>query len=115
VLGLLGSLFFEPLSWPQAWTGSLVSALLVTAIFATVYTFWVMTSFQRLTTPTRAALIYTLEPVFAAIFSVWLHGDRLTALGWVGGGLIVFGMVTAEIWPKPANVDHSDCQGVPRG
>jgi len=99
VLGCFGSLVFEAQSWPREWTGSLVAALLITAVFATVYTFWAMTSFQRLTTPTRAALIYTLEPVFAAVFSVWLHGDRLGLLGWCGGALIVLGMVVAEVTP----------------
>lgn len=102
VLALGGSLAFDPLSWPAAWSGGLVSALLITALLATVFTFWAMTSFQRLTTPTRAALIYTLEPVFAAIFSVWLHGDQLGMLGWCGGLLIVLGMITAELWPAKA-------------
>jgi len=102
VLSLAGSLCFEPLSWPRQWPPQLVSALLITAVFATVYAFWVMTSFQRLTTPTRAALIYTLEPVFAALASVWLLGEQLTPLAWFGGGLIVLGMVVAEIWPHLA-------------
>jgi len=102
VLGLGGSLAFDPISWPDVWSGSLMVALLITALLATVFTFWAMTSFQRLTTPTRAALIYTLEPVFAAVFSVWLHGDRLGLVGWCGGALIVLGMITAELWPtKP--------------
>jgi drug/metabolite transporter (DMT)-like permease len=96
---LIGSLIFEPTSWPQVWTGSLVFAFVITALFATVYAFWAMTTFQNRTTPTRAALIYTLEPVFAAIFSIWLAGDRLTPIGWVGGGLIVAGMIFAEAWP----------------
>lgn len=99
LLYLVGSLFFEPVSWPQTWSGSLIFAFLITSVFATVYAFWAMTTFQNRTTPTRAALIYTLEPVFAAIFSVWLAGDRLTAIGWFGGALIVFGMVFAEAWP----------------
>jgi len=77
----------------------LVFAFVITALFATVYAFWAMTTFQNRTTPTRAALIYTLEPVFAAIFSIWIAGDRLTAIGWVGGGLIVAGMFFAEAWP----------------
>ncbi|MCD6581870.1 MAG: DMT family transporter [Desulfuromusa sp.] len=99
LLYLGGSLLFEPVSWPQTWTGSLISAFLITSVFATVYAFWAMTTFQNRTTPTRAALIYTLEPVFAALFSIWLAGDRLTAIGWFGGALIVFGMVFAEAWP----------------
>ena len=99
VLGCFGSLVFEPVSWPQTWSSSLVFAFIVTSVFATAYAFWAMTTFQNRTTPTRAALIYTLEPVFAAIFSVWLAGDRLTTVGWFGGGTIVVGMIVAEVWP----------------
>jgi len=99
VLGCIGSLAFEPTSWPQQWTSSLVFAFAITAVFATAYAFWAMTTFQNRTTPTRAALIYTLEPVFAAIFSVWLAGDRLTTVGWFGGAMIVVGMIVAEVWP----------------
>ena len=99
VLGCAGSLIFEPTSWPQLWTGSLIFAFVITAVFATAYACWAMTTFQNRTTPTRAALIYTLEPVFAALFSVWLAGDRLTTIGWCGGALIVAGMIVAEIWP----------------
>lgn len=99
VLCCFGSLVFEPVSWPQTWTSSLVFAFIITSVFATAYAFWAMTTFQKRTTPTRAALIYTLEPVFAAIFSVWLAGDRLTSIGWFGGGLIVIGMIVAEVWP----------------
>lgn len=99
VLGCLGSLFFEPISWPRQWSTSLVSAFLITAVLATAYAFWAMTKYQRLTTPTRAALIYTLEPVWAAIFSVWLLNEKLTSMAWAGGFLIVAGMVFAEAWP----------------
>ncbi len=99
ILGCAGSLAFEPTSWPQQWTGSLIFAFIITAVFATAYAFWAMTTFQNRTTPTRAALIYTLEPVFAAIFSIWLAGDRLSAIGWAGGALIVAGMIVAEAWP----------------
>lgn len=106
-----GSLYFEPVSWPQQWTGSLVFAFVITSIFATAYAFWAMTTFQNRTTPTRAALIYTLEPVFAAVFSIWLAGDRLTALGWAGGALIVFGMIVAEIWPFLAAKRRSTATG----
>jgi len=96
---LIGSVIFEPISWPQVWSSSLVNAFVITSLFATVYAFWAMTTFQNRTTPTRAALVYTLEPVFAAFFSIWLAGDRLSATGWVGGGVIMIGMIVAEAWP----------------
>ncbi|PLX98088.1 MAG: EamA/RhaT family transporter [Desulfuromonas sp.] len=99
LLAFVGSFFFEPFFWPRVWDQQLVVALLVCSVFATVYAFWVMTTFQRLTTPTRAALIYTLEPVFAAAASVWLLAERLTAVAWCGGVLIVLGMIVAESWP----------------
>jgi drug/metabolite transporter (DMT)-like permease len=101
VLGLVASLIFEPVTWPREWPPTLISALLITAIFATAYAFWVQTTFQRWTTPTRAALIYTLEPVFGAIFSIWLAGERLTWLAWVGGGLIVSAMLVKLIVDEP--------------
>mgnify|MGYP001186439552 FL=1 len=101
VWSLLGSLAYEPVTWPRSWPIDLVVAVVITAVFATVYAFWVMTSFQRLTTPTRAALIYTLEPVFAAIFSILLLAEQLSSLAWVGGSMIVLGMVIAELFPAP--------------
>jgi len=55
-----------------------------------------------MTTPTRAALIYTLEPVFGALFAVLYAGERLSKLAWAGGALIVLGMIVAECWPLPA-------------
>ncbi|PLX40052.1 MAG: EamA/RhaT family transporter [Deltaproteobacteria bacterium] len=99
VLGAIGSYFFEPVSWPRVWSSSLIWALIITAVFATTYAFWVQTTFQKWTTPTRAALIYTLEPVFAAVFSIWLLSEKLSTIGWIGGALIVCGMVVAEALP----------------
>ncbi|MGW8313115.1 MAG: DMT family transporter [Desulfuromonadales bacterium] len=109
VLSCLGSLAYEPVSWPPSWTSSLIFAFVITSVFATAYAFWAMTTFQNRTTPTRAALVYTLEPVFAAVFSVWLAGDRLSAIGWFGGLLIVAGMIVAEVWPM------LKCRTVSRG
>ena len=101
VLSLIGSLLFEPVTLPRVWTPTLFWAIIICSVFATVFAFWAMTTFQKLTTPTRAALIYTLEPVFGALFAVLYAGERLSAFGWAGGGLIVTGMIVAEVWPKP--------------
>ena len=40
--------------------------------------------------------MFTLEPVWAALFGFTLAGDRLGALGWAGCAVIMAGIVLAE-------------------
>ncbi|MDP4171452.1 MAG: DMT family transporter [Bacillota bacterium] len=72
-------------------------ALIVTSVFATALAFFAQTSFQKYTSGTRVALIFAMEPVFAAITGhVWAH-EHLSASAMVGCALIFFGMVFAEL------------------
>lgn len=71
--------------------------LLYLAIFATVFTYLMQTAMQRFTTIARTALIFSLEPVFAAIFAMVFSTERLDTIEWIGGLLIVFSMILAEI------------------
>lgn len=67
-----------------------------TALFATVGAFYVQTRAQRFTTATHTALIFSLEPVFAALTAFLLGGERL---GWreiLGCALILAGMLAAQ-------------------
>jgi drug/metabolite transporter (DMT)-like permease len=59
------------------------------------------TAMQRYTTTTRTAVVFAMEPVFAAMFAYVIAGETLSAAGWIGGMLIVFGMISAEI-PLPS-------------
>lgn len=79
------------------WSLSLVGALLGTGIVATALALvWQMRA-QRHMSAARAALVLCFEPVFATITSwVWL-GERLSATQWIGAGLIVAGMILAEV------------------
>jgi len=45
----------------------------------------------------RAALIFCFEPLFAAVTSWLVLGERLSLLQWSGGALILTGMVLAEL------------------
>jgi drug/metabolite transporter (DMT)-like permease len=74
-------------------------ALGVTAAGATAFGFTMQTWAQSRLSPTRTAVILTMEPVFAGVFGVALAGDRLTARNWVGAALIVAGMLAVEIRP----------------
>ncbi len=54
---------------------------------------------QRYTPATEAALIMSLESVFAAIAAAILLGERLTMLAAMGCGLVLLGVVMVEIIP----------------
>jgi drug/metabolite transporter (DMT)-like permease len=58
------------------------------AIFPTVFCFTLQNTFQRYVTPTRAGLIYTLDPVWSLLAGLLVLGEHLKPLEWVGCGLI---------------------------
>jgi drug/metabolite transporter (DMT)-like permease len=84
----------DPLETPRGWT--VWGAVLVTGVFASALGFVVQTWAQSKTTATKAALIITMEPVFAGLFGYLLAGDRLEAVGWLGAAVILAGMLAAE-------------------
>ena len=71
--------------------------LAYTAILATVLTTYVQTTYQRDTTPTRAALIFTLEPVWTALLGFIFLNEVLGVKGLLGGGLIIAGILFSEL------------------
>ncbi|WIF94122.1 DMT family transporter [Caminicella sporogenes] len=71
--------------------------ILVLSVICTSGAFIVQNAAQKFTTPTHTALIYTGEPVFAAIFAYFVAGEVLSFKGFVGAALILMGMLVAEI------------------
>jgi drug/metabolite transporter (DMT)-like permease len=80
---------------PKAW-----GAVLLTAIPATALAFFVQTWSQARLAPTRAAVVMTMEPVFAGIFGVAVGGDHLTARVIVGAVLVLVAMYVIELGPR---------------
>jgi drug/metabolite transporter (DMT)-like permease len=78
------------------------AAVAITALIATAFAFVVQTWAQSLVSATRAAVIMTMEPVFAGIFAVVLAGDHLTARVIGGGALVLAAMLLTELKPNPA-------------
>ena len=79
-------------------TGRLEFALVVTAIFATAFAFGTQVWAQQYTPPAHTALIFALEPVFAALTSRVVTGEHLGGKVLLGSGLILAGMVVSELW-----------------
>lgn len=81
------------------WTPGLISALLVTGLLATAVAFSVQTWAQQYTTPTRTALIFAMEPVFAWLTSFVVAGEVLAARAALGAVLILAGILLVELKP----------------
>jgi drug/metabolite transporter (DMT)-like permease len=82
------------LSVPRGWV--VWGALLVTGLLASAFAFLVQSWAQQQMSAVRTALVFALEPVFAAIFGLLLAGDRLGWLGWGGCAVIMAGIALAE-------------------
>jgi drug/metabolite transporter (DMT)-like permease len=91
----------EGAPWPQL-SGSTAWVVFYLGIACTAVPTWAQVVGQRVVAPAQAAVIYALEPVFAAACSaVWL-GERLGPREWLGGALILGGTV-ACLAPWPAD------------
>lgn len=77
-------------------TGQWASVLYM-VVFASIGALWIQTWAQAHMPATRAAIIMTMEPVFAAFFAVALGGEALTVRMLVGGALVVTAMYAVEL------------------
>jgi drug/metabolite transporter (DMT)-like permease len=99
VVGLLAAAALPlNLDFRLHWTAGLIGALLLTAVLATGFAFSVQNWAQQFTPPAHTALIFALEPVFAALTSRLVLGERLGGKVFLGSALILAGMVVSEIW-----------------
>jgi hypothetical protein len=62
---------------------------------------WLMAFGQARISGVRTAMIFALEPIWAASLAAFFLGERLGLLGWCGGALVVAANVLPGIWQKP--------------
>lgn len=85
-----------------SWNPDVAWALILCSFFATVLPFLIQTTVQKWVSPSDTALIFCLEPVFAAFFAWGIAGEAMGAIEFWGAGFILLGMVVAEAW-KPGH------------
>ena len=95
VWGLIFSFLFEKPHFPDT-THSWI-AILALSILCSAIGFIGQTFAQKYTTPTHTGLIFSLEPVFAAIFAFIFVNEVLPAKGYVGAALVLIGVLTAKL------------------
>jgi len=83
---------------PRTWT--VWSALALTSLGATALAFVVQTWAQSSLAPTRAAVIMTMEPVFAGLTAVVLAGETLGGRELLGAVLVLAAMLLTELGPR---------------
>ena len=96
---LAAGLFWWAEPFRAHWSGRVWLALAVTSLLATALAFAVQTWAQRYSSPTRTALLFAMEPVFAWVTSWLVAGETLTGRTLAGAALILAGIVLAELKP----------------
>ncbi len=77
---------------------SAVYALAYLVLPGTLLMAFIQTRYQAHSNPVRAAIIFSLEPVFAALFAWWLLGESLPARAAAGASLMFAGVILSETW-----------------
>jgi drug/metabolite transporter (DMT)-like permease len=93
-------------STSQLWIG-----IAVCAVFATAVAFSLQLWAQQFTTPSHAAIIFTLEPVFAVITSYVVLRERLVLRSVAGAALVLAGILAAELFGPPAAPESPEPTG----
>jgi len=73
------------------------AAILYLGLAATAVTTWLQAVGQRLVSAPHAAVLYTMEPVWAATFGWFVLRERLGARGWVGAALILTAALLTQV------------------
>jgi drug/metabolite transporter (DMT)-like permease len=100
---------WQPMSFASSaelWIG-----ITVCAVFATAVAFSLQLWAQQYTTPSHAAILVTLEPVFAVITSYFVLGERLGLRSVAGAGMVLAGILAAELLGPPAAPESPDPTG----
>ncbi|HVE70929.1 MAG TPA: DMT family transporter [Thermoanaerobaculia bacterium] len=88
---------FAAFSPPVAWSASIVSVILFTAIVTTALAFAALMWGQAHVSATEAAVILSFEPVAAAITSIAFYGEPMTAAFLIGAALILAAMLLSQL------------------
>lgn len=97
VLSAIISLFHPQEFFPSIWSKDIMIGLALTAIPATSLALLIQSSVQRYTSPARTAIIFAMEPVFAAAAAWYYGGEILQTQALWGAALVLVGIIITEL------------------
>jgi drug/metabolite transporter (DMT)-like permease len=80
--------------------GDVIFALFYTSVLSTVLTTSLQTKYQKTTTPTKAGIIFSFEPIFASILAFFMLHEKISNFGLLGCILIFSGLLASELIDK---------------
>ncbi|MCQ4296504.1 DMT family transporter [Pseudomonas stutzeri] len=98
VVSLLLALIFEEINPASIWLAG--PALIYGGLFAVAVGYTLQVVAQKHAIASHAAIILSLEAVFAAIAGAVFLEESLTPRGYMGCVLMFVGMLAAQLWPR---------------
>lgn len=99
LVSLLLAVALEDIRWSGIFAAG--PAILYGGLFGVAVGFTLQVVAQKEAIASHAAIILSLEAVFAAIAGAWLLGETLHLKGYLGCALMFGGMLLAQLWPRP--------------
>lgn len=96
--GFIGSFFLESATFPHSAASWM--AVLGMALISSAFGFVMQPVAQKYTTPEHTSLLFSLEPVFAAVFAFLFFGETLSAKGYAGAVLVLTGVLLTSVFSK---------------
>ena len=107
--GIAAAIRWQPIRFEPGW--SLLVGIVVCAVLATAVAFSIQLWAQQYTTPGHAAILFTLEPVFAVLTSYIFLGERLAGRAIFGAGFVLAGILIAELLGPAAAPESAEPTG----
>lgn len=96
IIGFTAAPFFDG---PEAiFSLSAIGAVLYLSFFASTIAIFIQSKYQRETTPTKAAIIFTMEPVYAAIIAYLILSESMSSIEVLGAVIMFAGLLFSEIY-----------------
>ncbi len=106
LLSLIASLIFELPVGGWRLSGGVIGAVVFLGVVATAIGLTVQTKAQDHTSAVHIALLFTMEPIAAAVFAYFFLGETLSMRALFGCTFIVAGMVLAQLGPYVRHLLH---------
>ncbi|WP_108671484.1 DMT family transporter [Peribacillus acanthi] len=105
IFGLIFSLFIETPTFPTSTKGWV--SILALSIFCSALGFIIQIVAQQYTSATKTGLIFSLEPVFAAIFGFIFLDENMSTIGVLGAILVLLSIILTNTINKNEKLSSS--------